>query len=156
MGYFRDTRNVELSVIYYLETQIAANWSGITVVKAFTDAYKSPMPVVAIRLSDTTSTRQEIGSTTLLNDYAITIDIFAKSEGQRIDLADFIMDQIKEGCTYYVHSQTSGNPEQLTRVDSGYIHVNQFGSNMKIDFGNEGVDVYDQHRHFIQVNVRKV
>ena len=154
MSYFRQSRNCELSCIYYLETEIAGAWTGVTVIKSFTNAYKSALPVVCIRLTDTTDARKEIGATTLLNDYTITIDIFAKSDGQRLDLADFIMDKLKEGCVYYIHSQTSGAPETLTRTADGRVHVNRFISNQKLDFGEDS-DVYDLHRHLIQIQFRK-
>jgi len=155
-SYFRESRNIELSILYYVETSIAANWSNVTVVKRFLDAYKSSLPVIAINLSTTDNNYKEVGTTSLYNDYIISIDIFAKSDGQRLDLADFIMDKLKDGCTYYTHSQTSGSPETLTRVAGGYIHVSRFSMNSRIDFGEEdGVDVYDRFRHFIEIAVRK-
>jgi len=154
-SYFRESRNVELSLIYYLETNLNADWTGITTVKSFVNAYKSALPVVCIRLSDTTNNWKEIGSTSLFNDYTIAIDIFAKSDGQRIDLADYIIDKLKDGCVYYVHSQTSGAPETLTRVDSGRVFLHRFLSNSKLDFGDDGVDTADRFRHFISVQVKK-
>jgi hypothetical protein len=155
-GYFRATRNVELSVIYYLETAIANDWTGVSVVKSFTNAYKTALPVVCIRLLDTVNGRLEVGADTLLNDYTITIDIFAKSDGQRLDLADYIMDKLKDGCIHYTHSQTPGDTDTLTRVTDGRLHINRFSSNTRIDFGDTGdVDEYDRFRHFIMVDMRK-
>jgi len=156
MSLFKTSRNVELSVIYYLETQIKADWTGVSIVKSFINAYKEPLPVVAIRLTDCDYTRREIGSTTLLTTYTITIDLFCKSDGQRIDLSDFIIDKLKDGCIYYDHSQTSGDPETLTRVANGRLHTMRFVSNNKVDFGEEGVDIYDKFRSFIQIQMRKV
>ncbi len=153
--YFREARCIELSMVEYLTTQINANWSNINVVKAFTNAYKTTLPVVSIRLLRTDSSRREVGATTLLNDYVIIVDIFAKSDGQRIDLSDFILDKLKDGCIYYDFSQTSGNPETLTKVANGRIHIKRFIENNKIDFGTEGVDVYDQFRQVLMVIVRK-
>jgi len=155
-SYFRESRNIELSVIYDLETHLASDWTGITVVKRFTDAYKAAMPVVAISLSDTTNTRKEVGATSLLNDYYISIDIFAKSDGQRLDLADYIIDKLKDGCIYYTHSQTPGSPDTLTRTPAGFVHVNRFNMNHKIDLGDDGVDTYDRFRHYIEIVVRNV
>jgi len=155
MSYFREARNVELSTIYFLENSFNADWTGISVIKSFSNAYKTTRPVVCVRVLDITNNWKEIGSTSLFNDYSIVIDVFAKSDGQRIDLADYIMDKLKDGYTYYVHSQTSGDPETLTRVDSGRIHIRRFYSNRKLDFGDEGVDEYDKFRHFIHIAVRK-
>jgi len=155
-SYFRESRNVELSIIYYLETSIAADWTGVAVVKRFQDAYKVPLPVIAISLSDTVNNRKEVGSTSLINDYYVSIDIFAKSDGQRLDLADYIIDKMKDGCIYYTHSQTPGSPDTLTRANAGFIHINRFSMNHKIDLGDEGVDTYDRFRHYIELTTRKV
>jgi hypothetical protein len=152
--YFSESRNTELSTIFFLETCINNDWKGITVVKSFTNAYKSPLPVVAIYLSSTDNNRREIGGTALLKDYSINIDIFATSGGQRIDLADYIVEKLKDCWTYYLHSQTPGNPEELTRIADGSIMVTNYMTDMKIDFG-ENVDVTDRFRHLIQIQVRK-
>ena len=154
--YFQTARCIELSTIDYLETQINANWSNITTVKSFTNAYKTALPVVCIRLLDTDSARRELGTTELLNDYTIGIDLFCSSDGQRIDLADFILDKLKDPWTYYDYHQTSGATETLTGIENGRIHVRRFIENNKLDFGEEGTDKYDLFRSVIIVQVRKV
>ena len=155
MSYFREARCVELSIIDYIETQISANWTGITTVKAFQDAYKASLPVVSIELKSIDPNTEEIGNTATIEDYTINIDIFAKSNGQKIDLAAFILTQLKVGCVYYDYSQTSGAPETLTKVANGRLRVTRFLGNYPIDFGGDGVDKYDQHRFFISVQLRK-
>ena len=156
MGYLRTTRCIELSTIDYLETQINANWSGVTTVKAFTQVYSDTInvPVVCVRLIQTMSNRREIGATTLNNNYLIQIDIFAKSDGQRLDLADFITDKLKDGWTYYTYSQQSGNKEVLDETASGYIIVTSFNDNSKIEMG-DNVELKDKFRHSISISVRK-
>ena len=152
-SYFREGRNVELSTIYYIETSINSDWTNMTVVKRFTDAYKAALPVIAISMFDTVNTRQEIGNTALSNTYVIAIDIFAKSDGQRIDIADYLINQLKDCWTYYTHSQTPGSPETLTRTPTDKLHVEKFVSNRKVDLGDEGVDVYDRFRGYIEIEV---
>jgi hypothetical protein len=155
MGYFRESRCVELSAIYFVETSLNADWTGVTTVKSFVNAYKATLPVVCVELANTQNNWKEIGSTSLYNDYIINIDIFAKSNGQRIDLADYLVDKLKDGFTYYTHSQTSGSPETLTRTASGRIFIHRFLSNTKLNFGEEGVDKYDLYRHFLSLQVKK-
>lgn len=151
---FRETRDVELSTVYFLDTNITSDWSGITTVKSFTNAYKASLPVVAIRLLDTINNRKELGSTTYFNNYTIVIDIFADSDGLRLDLADYIMNKLKDGWIYYEHSQTSGSPETLTRVANGRLNIRRFVNNQKLDFGDD-CDKYDRFRHFIQFEVAR-
>ena len=99
MSYFRNSRNMELSILYYLETNLAADWAGTTVVKAFKKVYAKEisLPIVCVRLSDTQNLRKEIGSTSLNPRYLIIIDLFCKSDAQRLDLADYIIDKLNDG-----------------------------------------------------------
>ena len=154
-SYFRQSRDIELSTGYYLETCFNADWTGITVVKSFVNAYDAALPVVCVELANTDNMWKEIGSTSLYNDYTINIDIFARSNGQRLDLADYLINKIKDGYTYYEHSQTSGAPETLTRTANGRIFVHRFLSDRKLDFGTEGVDKHDLFRHYISYVVKK-
>jgi hypothetical protein len=152
--YFQPARCVELSVIDYIKESINSSWSNVTTIKSFTQAYKTTLPVVCVRLREFPPTRLEVGSNTLLYDYNIVIDIFANSEGQKNDLAYFIMDKLKDGCVYYDFSQTSGAPETLTKVANGRLHVKDYLSNTALDFG-EDADKWDQHRFHVSVNMRK-
>ena len=152
MNYFRKTRNVELSTIFYVETQIDANWSNINVVKSFASAYDVAIPVVCIMLDDTIFKRKEVGATTLENNYGIIVDIFARSDGQRLDLADFIMEEIKGSWIYYTHSQSGG---VLSRGDSGTrIQLREITLNKKIEIG-ENPEQQDRFRHRISFIVSK-
>ena len=155
MPAFSTTRNVELSTIYYIEQQIDASWSGVEVVKSFLSAYDKTLPVVCVRLLGTSTDRLEIGSTTLDNEYEFVIDVFATSDGQRIDLSDFIMDKLKDGWVYYTHAHTPGDNTSLTRTSAGRLTVIDFVNNERIDFGNDEVENPDRFRHQITFIIRK-
>jgi len=153
-SYYRESRNVELSTLEYLETQIDASWTNVSVVKSFTSAYKEAMPVVAISLSDVSNKRREIGSLTFHNDYTMSIDIFGKSWGQTTDLADFVMAQINEGWVYNEYAQDSAVSTELSKTANGRVYVSRFLNNSKIEFG-EDVDKYDKYRWNIEVQVKR-
>ena len=152
MPAFSTTRNVELSTLFYLETQIDANWTGIELVKSFLSAYDKTLPVVCVRMTSVISDRLELGATTLDNLYTFTIDIFATSDGQRIDLGDFIMDKLKDGWIYYTHSKASG-ATTLDKVAAGRVTVTSFIDNTRVDFGDEA-EGPDRFRQAISFNVR--
>ena len=154
--WFSEKRNVELSTIQYLETELQASWTGITVVKSFTQAYDTGInpPIVSIYMTDTNNTRREVGSTALFSSYQIAIDIFAKSDGQRIDLSAFIVDKLKDGWVYYLYSHPSGSPQTLDRTANGRVYVSSFDTDTPIRFG-ETVDMKDKFRHSIIITVRK-
>jgi len=151
---FSRTRNVELSVIEAIETAINASWSGVTVVKAFLQAYSSPIPVICVRMLSVASSRLEIGGNTLAQEYSFIIDIFARSDGQRIDLADFIVNTIKEGFVFNQYSRASGNPETLNKVVDGRITFLVIDSDSRID-GNDSDDEHDRYRQSITFTVAK-
>ena len=152
---FRTTRNVELSLLYALDTWISADWTGITILKTFADVYAKDvnLPIVCARLDDTATSLVEVGSTTLDNRYLIIIDIFAKSNGQRLDLADYIKDKLKDGWIHYDHAHSSGDPTVLTRTVNGRDNVTDWVTDSKINIG-ETTDTKDKYRHNISVRVK--
>ena len=147
-SYFRAARNVELSTIQYLETQIDGSWSNVAVIKSFYKAYardNSP-PIVCIRLMDQNTDYLEIGATTLDDIYNIAIDIFARSDGQRMDLADFILNEIKDSWVYNTYSQTS--------TAAGRVRVVSFVENGKVDLGDTE-ESRDRYRHSLIFSVKR-
>ena len=154
MGYFRKTRNVELSVIKHIETQVNTNWTGITVVKSFLQAYSSSLPVIAVRMINTDSFRKEIGDNELRQKYSFIVDIFAKSDGQRLDLADFMVNILKDGVVYYAFSHASGNSETLNETADGRITLLTFDTDGKVDSGDNTLE-HERYRHSITFTVEK-
>jgi len=153
MSYFRTMRGIELSTIKYIEDSINSAWTGITIVKAFFQAYDKPVPVIAVRLLETMSTREEVGSTDLANTHSIVIDIFAKSDGQRLDLVDYLMGVLKGCWPLYTISHTSGDSESLDYVNSGtMIRMIRIVNNTKIEPG-ANVEIHDKFRHVINLQV---
>lgn len=154
MTAFTQARNVELSLLSFLTTQINANWSGVSVVKTQKQVYAKDieLPVVCCRLADTSSTRREIGSTTLEDRYLVIIDIYAESDGQRIDLSYFIKQQLKEGWIHYNHSHNSGSTS-LTQVENGRDWVTDWISDSQVDLGQDA-DKKDKFRNTISIRIR--
>ncbi len=151
MSYFRERRCLELSTLAHFTTQVASAWSGVTLVKSFQKAYKASLPVIAIGLENNTPRRREIGNnSSLINDYNMIFDIFATSDGQRLDLAQYMLDIIKLGWVYNTYTQTAG---VLTATVAGRAQVIKFVDDRKLNFGVD-VDKYDKFRHVIEVTVR--
>jgi hypothetical protein len=155
-SYFRDSRNVELSTLYYLEQCFASDWSGITCLKTFADVYSKDqtLPIVCVRLASTTSTYLELGDGTLLNHYLIIIDLFCRSDAQRLDLSDYIKSKLSAGWTHYAHSHASGDNTTLERTADGRDYVRTWTTDSKIDIPGS-TDEKDRYRHNISILVRK-
>lgn len=151
--YFQTFRNIELSLLYYLETNLNTDWPGTTVIKTFKDAYHrdTSLPIVCVRLDDTASRKREVGSTTLDHEHLLIVDLFAKSAGQRLDMANYITDKLALGWVHYDHSNASGGT--LDRTANGRDMVTSFITNQRLDVG-ESVDTKDKFRHQISIRVR--
>ena len=155
MSNFREARNIQLSLIYYLETALASSWSGISVFKVFKEVYEKnvSLPIVCVDLAVTSSQRKELGDTELRNTYLLNIYIFAQSDGQRLDIADTIKDAIKDDWVHYDHSKASGNNVDLVRTANGRDHVYNFVTDEKIEL-LDTFDNKDKYRHMISIEVR--
>jgi hypothetical protein len=154
MSYFRQSRNVELSLLYFLENSLSADWPGTTVAKTFKQVYAKDvsLPIVLVLLIDTTVSRREIGANTLEYVYLLTIDIFAENDGARLDMADYVVDKIKGGWIHYDHERLSG-VSGLSRFPNGRDTIVEFITNARVNAG-ETVDTKDKYRHTITVSVR--
>ena len=154
--YFSTTRCIELSCLYYLETNLNNDWSGVTVVKTFKKVYSKDVdiPIVCVRLADTASVRREVGSTALEDRHLIIIDVFTRSDAQRLDLKHYIKDKLKDGWVHYDYSHASGDNSTLEKSANGRDFVTSFVTDSRIDIG-EAEDDKDKHRHNITIRVRK-
>ena len=150
--HYRQTRNVELSTLKFIEDNLALDWTGVNLVKTFTQLEKKASPVICVMLNETDYNRNELGSTAYRPTYVFTIDIFAKSDAQRIDLSDYIMDTLNSGWTYYEVSQSSGSNRTLVYTDAGRVRIDGIMDNVKVDLGEMG-DIKDKYRQSIVITV---
>ncbi len=151
---FSRTRNIELSVVKYISDQISANWNGVTVVKSFPEAYDVKVPVICVRMLSADTSRWEIGSDLIKREYTFVVDIFGSSDGNRIDLQDFIITKVNSGCVYYDCAKHPTNREEIVYTENGRILLRRFLSDMRISF-NFDDDQQDKFRQSITFVVSK-
>jgi len=147
---YRRNRNLEASAIDYIETQLAAvGWSNISVVKTFKRAYEEANPAVCVRVSDNIHTFGELGSTQTRRIALLLIDIFVSSgDGLRLDLADYLVSQLKGGFAFYNYVITDGAID--TKTADGKVIVTEI-TDTPVDFEIEksDLDPKDRYRHLI-------
>lgn len=149
---FGRVRNCELSTIAYLEAQIEASWTDVQVVKGFPEFTPSmKLPIVAVTLDQELTDFLEIGSRQTDDVYNFAIDIFGKSNANRLDLAQFIKDKLLLDWTYNEYTRASG--ETLTATPAGKVNFVEFVTNERVDFGQEAAN-FDRFRHLITFNCR--
>lgn len=150
-------RNIENSLIEFLQTQLSSytvldldgNTKSISVRVGFMPNDSWQLPVVSAYTDSRTAPRLSIGSNARQNAYLIVIDIRAFDTGMQQDLVDLVIEKINNGFPYYTYSP-SGDPENPTKVQAGYISI-EFVSNVPVRFG-DNVDMIEKFRQNITIS----
>ena len=121
MGQYRASRNIEKTILDFLKTNLDNDWTGIAVEKAFANVSGDNLPVVLVRTSDVEHIRHELGSSLTKRNPLILIDIYAKDDGQKLDLTDYLVSKLKSGIPYYTYTIVNGVVD--TKVLAGRITV---------------------------------
>jgi len=156
MAQYRQTRNLEASLIDHVQTEINKSWSGVTVEKSFTRVYELTLPVVCLRINTTTYEKAEVGDDNLIRTAQIVIDLFANDDGQREDLKDYIISILKNGCVYndYTTEKSGRTTTVKTATPNGRIRVLTITENpINFDIDRDKLSVHDRYRHIITLTV---
>lgn len=159
-GQYRESRNVEASLIQYIEEQlVAGSWTNITVILGFDRAYEIPIDknnasaIIAVRLQNTEHDKIEVGSNSTVRLPTTFIDIFSSSDGQRLDLKDFLVSVLKDGFPYYEYTITNGAISDKTL--NGRLGVDNI-ADTKLNFNSDKSELskHDRYRHLLQLDLR--
>ena len=159
MGTYRTARNIESSIIDFLnDSLILGQWDNVIIEKTFKRIYALQMDenkgqaAICVRCSDTNRKRIEIGSDLVTRSEIVLIDVFATSDGQRLDLVDYLGLVLLPGMPYYEYTITNGVVTTKTQTDR--IRILTF-EDKPVQFGvdKSSLDVQDRYRHIITMNV---
>lgn len=158
MGTYRQTRNIEASIIQFLENNFDNDWGNITVTKTFKRVYEIPFSekdktaCICIRVGTTDHERVEIGGNSTRRETQVLIDIFASNDGQRLDLKDYIIEKLKSGLPYYEYIITNGQIQSKTQ--NGRITIlTMEDAPINFDVDKNALDVHDRFRHLLTITV---
>ena len=149
MGQYRYSRNIEASLIDHINQKLSDDgWTNIEVCKGFTRAYDLTVPIVCIRLSDTSYSKVEIGSDSVYRVPLIFIDIFGSSDGNRLDLKDYLVSILKSQIPYYEYTIANGTVQ--SKVRNGNIEVLEIRDiAINFDINKNELAVQDRFRHLL-------
>lgn len=159
MGVYRVSRNIEATIIEFIQSELAsAGWTGIAVEKTFQRIYDIPVDTfnknaaVCVRMEDTTHLPAQIGDTSTRILPLVLLDIFASSDGQRLDLKDFLISVLKKGMVFNEYA-INGNSVS-SRTPNGRIRVTNI-EDTPVNFGidKSSLEVHDRYRHLITLTV---
>ena len=157
MAVYRQTRNIEASIIDFLQGHFDTDWSNINVEKTFSKVYEISLPVICVRVGITTHNPVEIGSNSTIRKPQLLIDIFAENDGQKLDLTDYVIEKIKHGCIYYNYIIVGGNVD--SKVADGRIRVLSIDvTPVNLDEEKNKLDIHDRYRNLItcELSIGKV
>ena len=152
---YRTSRNLEASIIDFVNEKLdetGSGWSNIRVEKTFSRVYDGALPSICVRVGTTEHTRAEIGGTSTYRTANILIDMFCTGDGQRLDLKDWLIANIKAGISYYNYTIVGGSVD--SKVADGIINVLTIEDTpIDFDIDKEKLDVSDRYRHLISLSV---
>jgi len=141
--------NLEKSLKDFLDAQATTDSVSVNidVGENFEDSWE--LPHVQIYLDSKQKPRAEIGSNCRANTYLIMLDVRARSNPERMNLADWIEDSINNGFTYYTYVSNPANRDVPIKIDVGYASFDYISS-QKVDLG-PNVNSYDKWRYRISI-----
>ena len=152
MGIYRTTRNIEASLIDYITTQINASWTGVAVEKTFARIYDIDLPSICVASNVSSHEKAEIGSDSTVRTVQILINIFGSSDGNKLDLTDFLVEKLKGGCVYYNYVIENGVVK--TKTADGRIRVTDVTiTPLNFTEDRNNLDPHDRFRNLITLEV---
>ena len=152
---YRNYRNLEASLIDYITAQLTADgWTGIRTEKVFAEVYKNgaTLPCICVGVEESDAISREIGSKSYLENILVSVRIFATSDGQRLDLASWMLSKIMAGFNYYEYVITSGVVSSKTLA--GGITILETTANRKELRNTDNLDAIDRYRHVLTFKMR--
>lgn len=152
MGAYRVSRNLEKSIKDYIATNVATDWTGITVQMGWAGIEKTELPIITVRINATAHNWIEVGSSSTYREAQILVDIFAKNDGQRLDLKDYLIEKLKGGLTYNEYTISGG--VVTTTTANGRIRILEIRDfAISFDTNKDTLDEKDKYRHLITLTV---
>ena len=153
MTQYRESRNIEASMVDQVNSWLdSAGWTSVRVEKAFSRVYIGTLPCILINIVASDLVRKEIGGKSFLTYYTVFIRLFATSDGQREDIADYLIEKLEDDIIYYVY--TVGSGEIKIKTQSGIINIEEIRRNEKELENIENLAKEDRYRHVIELRVR--
>lgn len=153
MANYRESRNFEASIIEHIRTELTvAGFNNIEVEKTFARIYDLKVPSICVRVLDTIHNRAQIGGDGTFRQALVAIDIFASSDGQRLDLKDFLISNLKKGMDLFDYTITNGSIS--SKNANGRLKVlNILDTVINPNIDKNDLDIHDRYRHLLTLTI---
>jgi len=149
---YRPSRGIEASIIDFLEPNLNADWTGISVEKSFAKVSGDNLPVVLVRTSDVEHERHELGSSLTKRHPLILIDIYATTDGQKLDLTDYLVSKLKSGIPYYTYVISNGEVQTKTLTGRITVTLPISVTQVDLDIPKSDLSVVDSYHSLISLS----
>jgi hypothetical protein len=145
---YRISRNIEASLIDQITELLEEDgWQNIRVEKSFLEARNGTLPCICVNALEFRPVKKEIGSKLHIKYFTVNIRIFCKTDGSRLDLSDWLFDELENNLNYYSYNITDGEVSEKNL--SGRIVVTRFFDNKKELTNTENLAKEDRYRHLL-------
>lgn len=149
---WRYKRDIERSLLIYIRENVNNDWTGISVGLSFNYTKHTPPRVCSV-LDSGTHKKLELGTPSLNSKDLAIIDLYCTGDGQRLDLAAYLLDILKGGFPFYDFSPNPADPDNLLKVQKGWVYVD-FVADTKVTV-DVNAEVADKYRHRINCELQR-
>jgi len=161
MAKYRISRNIERSFLDQIKDLLPdGDWENVRVEKTFVDAYKKGsdgsflLPCIVINVLESRAKRLEISSKTYLKYITVNFRVFGTDDGNRLDLKDWLFEQIENyDFIYYTYEIVDNIP---MGTEAGKIVITKIFDDKKEMQNSETLVQADKFRHIISCEVMVV
>lgn len=146
---YRVSRNIEASLIDKITADVTTDWStfNIRTVKSFSEVYEGELPCICVNALEIRPEKLEIGSKINLKYFTVNIRIFATSDGNRLDLSDWLFEKLEEDINYFSYTITGGVVS--SKFLTGRIVLTRWFDNKKELTNSENLEKEDRYRQLL-------
>lgn len=145
------TKNIEYSIITALREQENIDQNGLTIRPEKVLDTNWHLPEVSIYYFAINPGRLEIGSNIRFDTYVIMVDIRSNDQIPPVDIADWVIKTLNNGCPYYEFSPNSADPDNPIQVVKGHLFVDVF-THLAVNLGDD-VEIWDKYRHRLTLRI---
>ena len=160
---WKQNSNLEDSLIQFFREQIEGDSDGETLT-AFFEGEQLPiqvrvgyansdnwqLPVISLYEDSTQNPRPFVGTTKIVPEILLIIEVRGKNDRMRSDIARWVRDTINPGFPYYTYAPNPVTPNEPIATLAGKANVRFLSDNV---VRLQNVDMIDQHRHRFSVSI---
>ena len=151
MSYFGVSRNIETSLLEYVNDALSYYSIEGTAVKSFKDSEILDTPFIVVQIGDGFHDKLELGDNSTIRTFPIIIDVYGKTKGNSLDLKDFMVEIIKDGFPYYLYMIAGGR--EVAKILDGMIFTTSAIRERNLNLNRDVSQLHDKEKFRLRLSV---